>query len=57
MLVVLRVVLEGFGTVVITMTPDQADDGFYIGGSLVGSLIPIATATASECGILPGAMP
>ena len=45
--------LQGFGTVVITMTPDQADDGFYSGGSLVGSLIPIATAAASKCGIFP----
>ena len=45
--------LQGFDTVVITMTPDQADDGFYSGGSLVGSLIPIATAAASECRIFP----
>jgi len=44
---------QGFGTVVINMTPDQADDGFYSVGSLVGSLIPIATAAASECGIFP----
>lgn len=41
------------GTLVISMTPDQAGDGFYIGGSLVGSLIPIGTATASECGLYP----
>jgi hypothetical protein len=44
---------QGFGTVVISMTPDQTDDGFYSGGSLVGSLIPIATAAASKCGIFP----
>jgi hypothetical protein len=41
---------QGFGTVEITMTFDQ-DDGFYSGGSLVGSLIPIATAEISKCGI------
>jgi hypothetical protein len=41
------------GTIAITMTPDQAGDGFYIGGTLVGSLIPIGTAAASECGIFP----
>jgi hypothetical protein len=44
---------QGFGTVVITMTPDQADDGFYRGGSLVGSLIPIAISEASKCEIFP----
>jgi hypothetical protein len=45
--------LQGFGTVVITMTQDQAGDGFYDGGSLVGSLIPIASSEASRCGIFP----
>jgi hypothetical protein len=44
---------QGFGTVVVTMTLDQAGDGFYSGGSLVGGLIPIATAEASRCGIFP----
>jgi len=45
--------LQGFGTAIISMTPDQANDGLYSGGFLVGGLIPIGTATASECRFYP----
>jgi hypothetical protein len=41
------------GTVKITMTPDLLGDGFYSGGSLTGSLLPINTATAEMCGQYP----